>query len=372
MYKLALLTCAGALALATGFMITVETSDVAEAQMRRGGGGGGMFGGGGGFRGMGGGTRFRAGGGGMFRGGGGGRFRAGGGGMFRPGGGGMFRPRGNFAGRGMFQPRRVGMGVPFAGMRRTFNPQRFVNPRGMGKGFGMGPGPFAKGKGMIINRPGPGPVQKVSFIPRRIPGNTTRINQFYFSIFRGPRVIWWEGRRRLLIAPALIGPLFFAGRRYEPDGYVVMAEPVCRGVTKEGCVLRWRDVKTEEGDVLAQCVQYCPKGRKEKPFTTADDPPPPGADGPDLASTPMAQGCQVSIFSEPSLAGVSADATSDQTELATQGWDKQIASLEVKNGTWDFFTEANFGGDASRYAPGRYDMLENWDKQFSSFMCAQP
>jgi hypothetical protein len=52
-------------------------------------------------------------------------------------------------------------------------------------------------------------------------------------------------------------------------------------------------------------------------------------------------------------------------------WDKEISSLDVRAGTWDFFTEANYRGTMLRLTPGQYESLQAWDKQISSFRCAQ-
>jgi hypothetical protein len=43
----------------------------------------------------------------------------------------------------------------------------------------------------------------------------------------------------------------------------------------------------------------------------------------------------------------------------------------VTTGTWDLYSEPNYGGQMVRLAPGQYDELQAWDKQISSFMCAQ-
>jgi hypothetical protein len=32
----------------------------------------------------------------------------------------------------------------------------------------------------------------------------------------------------------------------------------CQGLTEDGCELMWQDVETIEGDVVPQCVAYCP------------------------------------------------------------------------------------------------------------------
>lgn len=333
MHKLALLVGGGVLALTAGFVVTVETSDAAHAQKHRG------------MRGM--------------------AHVA----MGRPT---FHRPRNVVVGGGMGSNfRSVGMagqfrvhvrmgGPNFRG--QTFQGQTF---QGMG-GMGLTPGPNRRvftnpGGGGLSNR-GPGPFG-MGVAARRPPGNITRVNRAVVTIFRGPRFVFWRGGVRRLGPAALIGGIFIGGVFFQPDGFVVLAQPVCRGVTQEGCTLRWQNVVADDGQVVAQCVQFCPRQQGEQPQQVADDPTAP--------NPPAAQGCQVSIFSQVNFGGVSADATTDQPELTAAGWDKQISSLEVKTGTWDFFTEANFAGQSARYETGRYEQLQQWDRQFSSFMCVQ-
>jgi hypothetical protein len=225
----------------------------------------------------------------------------------------------------------------------------------------VGPGKVATGPGPTAG-PGPGAIG---------PGRITVINNVNVTIFRGTRTIFWAGRLRTLLAAELLAGVYLSGTYYEPDGYVALAEPVCRGATAEGCALSWRNVPTQDGDSMAQCVQFCqrtPAGRTRLATAAAADPA--------AAATPpgpaaMAQGCEVMIYSDPSFAGTSADVTSDQPQLGADGWDKEIASLEVKAGTWDFYAEDNYGGQTIRLPPGRYGTLEAWSKQISSFMCAQ-
>jgi len=35
-------------------------------------------------------------------------------------------------------------------------------------------------------------------------------------------------------------------------------EPYCEGLTEDGCELMWQPVETVEGDLVDQCVAYCP------------------------------------------------------------------------------------------------------------------
>jgi hypothetical protein len=65
--------------------------------------------------------------------------------------------------------------------------------------------------------------------------------------------------RRLLPLVAL-GTIYIGSRYYYPYRYLPYDGPVCRGVTANGCELRWMDVPTEDGDETAlQCVEFCPQ-----------------------------------------------------------------------------------------------------------------
>ena len=45
----------------------------------------------------------------------------------------------------------------------------------------------------------------------------------------------------------------------------------------------------------------------------------------------------------------------------------------MKSGTWDFFTDEDFGGETVRMGPGPYpDLGPDWTKKIGSFMCVQP
>ena len=62
----------------------------------------------------------------------------------------------------------------------------------------------------------------------------------------------------------------------------------------------------------------------------------------------------------------------DQPRLADNGWKNEISSIQVKAGTWDFFSEDEFAGENMRLAPGPYPELgPQWTKHIGSFMCVQ-
>jgi len=232
-----------------------------------------------------------------------------------------------------------------------------------------GPGGIKQGPGALKPRlvgalqPPPG-----GFKPA--PGRIGVINNRYVNIFRGPRQIWWAGTWVSLSALAVIPAVYVGGIDYEPYGYVALAEPVCSGVTPEGYRLTWRNVPTDTGATIPQCVAYYPRGRAAPAVVTGAVPGQTvGAAQPVMSA--MAQGCLLEIYAEVAFTGMSSDVAADQPRLSEHGWDKQISSLDLKTGTWDFYSEPDYGGQVVRLPPGQYINLEGWDKRISSFMCIQ-
>lgn len=83
--------------------------------------------------------------------------------------------------------------------------------------------------------------------------------------------------------------------------------------------------------------------------------------------------CEVVVFAEPGLKGESAPTNEDQPRLGEVGWKYEIASLQVKTGTWDFYTDDDYGGTAMRLKPGSYAKLApEWSKKIASFQCTKP
>ena len=160
-----------------------------------------------------------------------------------------------------------------------------------------------------------------------------------------------------------LGVALIGGSYYWPDAYVSVARPYCTGVTPDGCQLNWQRVGFEGGGSEWQCVQFC-----QRPGV----PPPPRAAALVVAPpAPAAGRCELEVYADANFAGLNAQSTTDQPKLAEAGWKNEISSVQVKAGTWDFFTEDDFAGENMRLAPGPYpDLGPQWTKKVGSFMCA--
>jgi len=202
----------------------------------------------------------------------------------------------------------------------------------------------------------------------------TVVNRQNVAVFRQPRRIYFGNTWRTLAALSAIGGIYVGTTYLEPEGYVVMARPTCRGITAEGCSLRWQNVPTDDGDTVAQCVQFCPRQTVGRTVPLVAPP----VESPDVTGTPapapaLAQNCELTIHSEPAFQGLSSPVVEDEPDLSEHGWDRSISSMEIKTGTWDFYADGNYGGQMIRLGPGSYPTLaEGWDKAINSMMCAQP
>jgi hypothetical protein len=78
------------------------------------------------------------------------------------------------------------------------------------------------------------------------------------AVVRGPRSVFWRGRNRSLVSLGLIAGFSVGAVAYSAYGYLPVDEPYCTGITEDGCELRWQDVPTPEGDLIPQCVTFCP------------------------------------------------------------------------------------------------------------------
>jgi hypothetical protein len=163
---------------------------------------------------------------------------------------------------------------------------------------------------------------------------------------------------------------------YDPYGYVSIAQPWCSGLTENGCALHWQTVALEDGGEQVQCVQYCRRRVAQaaaSAATSSTDITPAAAVA--LASEPpQSRGqCELVVYAEPGLQGQPGPATEDHPLLSDIGWKDEIGSIEIKAGTWDFFTDDNYAGATMRLAPGVYrDLGADWTKKIGSFNCVKP
>jgi len=223
----------------------------------------------------------------------------------------------------------------------------------------------------IKNGPLTHPLQKgpgaINAAIRPIHNPVVRLaNNRFAPIWKGQHRLWSGGRWRVFVPFTALTAVIVGGAYYYPDSYVGFARPYCTGVTPEGCQLNWQQVNFEGGGSDWQCVQFCPRQNAL---------PPPQAVA--LAPQPPAQqpqgSCEVTIFSDPAFAGTGVTTGDEQPTLSQSGWQNQIASIQVKSGTWDFFSDENFGGQTMRLQPGPYqDLGPEWTKKIGSFQCVQP
>lgn len=78
------------------------------------------------------------------------------------------------------------------------------------------------------------------------------------NFVRGPHYTYWQGARRRLIVITAISAILIGGSYYYPYGYLPVGQPICYGLTPDGCDLRWIEVPTVDGFMVPQCVAFCP------------------------------------------------------------------------------------------------------------------
>ncbi len=86
----------------------------------------------------------------------------------------------------------------------------------------------------------------------------TSIRGRNYSVWRRDYRVRYHGGYRTFVALSALTALAIAGSQYYPYAYIDAPQDYCDGLTPDGCQLVWEDVQTEEGDVIPQCVAYCP------------------------------------------------------------------------------------------------------------------
>jgi len=96
---------------------------------------------------------------------------------------------------------------------------------------------------------------------RRVPslgaGRAVIRGHNYTAFRRGYR-IRHAGGWRTFVALSTLGAIAIGSDYYYPYAYISAPAPYCEGLTEDGCQLMWQDVETLEGDIVSQCVAYCP------------------------------------------------------------------------------------------------------------------
>lgn len=94
-------------------------------------------------------------------------------------------------------------------------------------------------------------------VPTRGLGRTVIGGHNYSAWRSGHRVRHGSGWRTFIGIGAL-GAIAIGSNEFYPYAYISAPENYCEGLTEDGCELTWQDVETIEGDVVPQCVAYCP------------------------------------------------------------------------------------------------------------------
>ena len=79
-----------------------------------------------------------------------------------------------------------------------------------------------------------------------------------FSVWRSGHRVRHGNRWRTFIALSALSAILIGSDNYYPYAYISAPQPYCEGLTEDGCQLMWQEVETLEGDVVYQCVAYCP------------------------------------------------------------------------------------------------------------------
>jgi hypothetical protein len=118
-----------------------------------------------------------------------------------------------------------------------------------------------KGAAKIVS-PGGGNARivtagKFRSMPLRGAGRTT-IRGKNFSVWRSGYRAHHGNRWRTFVALSALSAILIDSNNYYPYAYLSAPQPYYEGLTEDGCQLMWQEVQTVEGDVVDQCVAYCP------------------------------------------------------------------------------------------------------------------
>ena len=79
-----------------------------------------------------------------------------------------------------------------------------------------------------------------------------------YSAWRSGYRVRRGGNWRTFVGLSALGAILIGANHYYPYAYISAPEPYCEGLTRDGCQLVWQEVQTVEGDLIDQCVAYCP------------------------------------------------------------------------------------------------------------------
>ncbi|MGH7880649.1 MAG: hypothetical protein ACREQD_14290, partial [Candidatus Binataceae bacterium] len=100
-------------------------------------------------------------------------------------------------------------------------------------------------------------MSRLRGFPARGVGRTA-IRGHNYSVWRHEHRFRYRGGWRTFVALGALGVIAIGAAEYYPYAYLDAPVDYCDGLTEDGCQLVWQDVETVEGDIVPQCVAYCP------------------------------------------------------------------------------------------------------------------
>lgn len=98
----------------------------------------------------------------------------------------------------------------------------------------------------------------------------------------------------------------------------------------------------------------------------------PAAAEPWPRAQPPQPSCLIIVYRDAGFNGESWVITDDRPYVGDR-WNDQISSVRVIAGVWQFFWDANYGGEQYTSRPGDYPYVgDHWNDQISSMRCVRP
>jgi hypothetical protein len=137
--------------------------------------------------------------------------------------------------------------------------QRKVAPKGTARGASTRKKASAVAAPRVVKPRGTRTVTaaRLRGVPARGAGRAV-IRGHNYSAWRSGYRVRHGGGWRTFVALSTLGAILVGSNEYYPYAYISAPEPYCEGLTEDGCELMWQQVETVEGDVVDQCVAYCP------------------------------------------------------------------------------------------------------------------
>jgi hypothetical protein len=146
--------------------------------------------------------------------------------------------------RNIVAPRTPRVGAPIA--PATAAPRIIAVPRQGNRAF------TPRGANSNVVR-----AARIRSAPLRGIGRTS-IQGRNYSVWRSNYRVRRGNGWRTFVALGALGTIAIGASQYYPYAYIQAPAPYCDGRTEDGCQLVFEDVETVEGDVIGQCVAYCP------------------------------------------------------------------------------------------------------------------